>query len=202
MRRARVEYGDRVLVLGFGVVGLLSSLHARRAGVDRVFIADPLHRKRELAAQKGFGAPLDPLHEDFEKEVLDRTEGMGFDVVIEASGHPSSIDPAFRAVRLGGRILIQGTHTAPVPIVFSDYVMHKEITIIGTWKGGTDLPSDPQHVRWNGRLNTHLSMRLIEAGQLPVQNSITHRIPFEELPDLYSKIEKRELEFLQIILEY
>ena len=202
IRRAKVEYGDRVLVLGLGVVGILSALHARRSGAGEVFVADPLAWKKDTAAKLGFPAVFDPLADGFEEQILEVTDGFGMDIVIEASGHPSAFEPAFQAVRRGGKIFIQGTHTAPVSVIFSDYVLHKEITLIGTWSIGNILPLDPQYNRWNRRNNLDLAMDLIARGEIPVKGLVTHRFPFSKLPEIYPKLEKGELDYLQIILNY
>jgi 2-desacetyl-2-hydroxyethyl bacteriochlorophyllide A dehydrogenase len=202
IRRAGIQYGEKVLVLGLGVVGLLAALHARRAGTSDVVVADPLAAKRNLAEELGFGTALDPLGQDFEQRIAERTRGMGVDAVIEASGHPSAIPPALQAARRGGRILILGNHTAPVQILFSDYVMHKELTIIGTWRIGNILPVDQQHNRWNDRANLDYVMDLIRRGEMPVRRFITHRFPFRELPDVLASIEGGKLAPIQLILRY
>jgi 2-desacetyl-2-hydroxyethyl bacteriochlorophyllide A dehydrogenase len=202
VRRARITYGDRVLVLGLGKVGLLAALHLRRAGAHRVYLGDPSPRRREFARNLGFVDIVDPLEEHFEEHILDLSGGLGVDVVVEASGHPSSIAPAFQAAKTGGRVLILGNHTQPVQIVFSDYVMHKELTIIGTWRIGNLLDVDPQYNRWNARTNLDDVMELIREGKLPVKDFVTHRFHFRELPDVYRQIESGSIEPIQVILSY
>jgi threonine dehydrogenase-like Zn-dependent dehydrogenase len=122
--------------------------------------------------------------------------------VIEASGHHTAIAPSFRAVRKGGRVLIQGTHATPVEVLFSDYVLHKEITIIGTCATGPYLPVDEQYRRWNARSNLDSAMALIAANELPVKRLITHHFDFPELPEVYRKLQDGELDYLQMIIHY
>ena len=202
IRRAGVVYGERILVLGFGTIGMLAAFHCRRAGAEKVIIADPVAEKRESARRKGFERTLDPSSDTFEEEVLSITDGMGADLVVEGSGHPSAWIPAQQAAKIGGRILILGTHTGPEEMVFCDYVMHKELTIIGTWANGRNIAVDPQFIRWNGESNLSYAMDLIDRGELSVDGMISHRFSFRELPDIYRQIEDKTLGYQQIVLTY
>jgi 2-desacetyl-2-hydroxyethyl bacteriochlorophyllide A dehydrogenase len=202
VRRAGIRYGDTVVVLGLGVIGFLTAFHAGVSGAGRVVVADPLAWKRNRATELGFVDVLDPTAPGFAPRILEVTDGLGADVVIEASGNTAAWKPAFEAVSYGGKILVMGTQTHAADIVFSDYVMHKEITIIGTWAIGNDLPIDGRLNRWNGRANIEGAMRKIATGGLPVSGLISHRIPFSDLPSLYGRLESGELEYLQILVTY
>jgi len=202
MRRAELRYGDRVLVLGLGVVGFLSAAHAQRSGARVVYVADPLAWKRAAAEQRGHKDALDPASPAFEQEILVRTDGQGMDVVIEASGHPTAIAAALKAVRRGGKILLQGTQTEAVEMHFSDYPMHKEVHIICTWgKGPADETDYPQG-GWTRKQNQELAMELIAGGELEVSGLVTHRFAFEQIARVYEALHRGEIEYLQIILEY
>jgi 2-desacetyl-2-hydroxyethyl bacteriochlorophyllide A dehydrogenase len=202
IRKAELRYGDRVLVLGLGVVGFLSAAHARRAGARQVYVADPLPWKRSLAEQRGYPNALDPDSPTFEQEILDRTGGYGMDVVIEASGHPAAVQAALQAIRRGGKILLQGTQTEPVEMHFSDYPMHKEALIICTWGKGPVIETDaPQRV-WSPKQNQELAMELISRADLPVSDLVTHRFRFEEIARVYEILDRGEIEYLQVILDY
>ena len=164
--------------------------------------ADPLAWKRGFVERFGFQGIFDPQDGGFAERVLECTDGFGMDLVIEASGHPSAFEPAFQAVKRGGRILVQGTHTTPVSVNFSDYVLHKQLTLIGTWTIGNTNPLDPQYNRWNRRNNLQLAMDLISRREIPVKDFVTHRFPFEEIEEVFGKLERGELDYLQIILDY
>jgi 2-desacetyl-2-hydroxyethyl bacteriochlorophyllide A dehydrogenase len=202
IRKAEVRYGDRVLVLGLGVVGFLCAAHARRSGARRVYVADPLPWKRSLAEQRGYPKALDPASPTFEQEILDHTGGTGMDVVIEASGHPTAIAAALKTVRRGGKILLQGTQTEPVEMHFSDYPMHKEAFIICTWGKGSASEGDTPEHGWSRKQNQELAMELISRGELEVSGLVTHRFRFDEIARVYEMLHQGEIEYLQVILNY
>jgi 2-desacetyl-2-hydroxyethyl bacteriochlorophyllide A dehydrogenase len=202
MRRAGVRYGETVLVLGLGVVGLLSAMHARRSGAATVIVADPLAGKRSLASRLGFEHVLDPGADGYLDELDARTRGHRADVVIEASGSAAAFETCLVSIAHHGRLLVQGTHLVPVPIDFSDYTMHYETTIISTWAIGSATKPGIQGIESEAKENLMLSMELIRRGDLDVREFVSHRYPFEDLPSVYEQIDTRTIDYLQVLLEY
>lgn len=202
IRAAGLRYGDRVLVLGFGVVGLLSAEHARRGGARSVYVADPRAWKRKLATDRGFQAHFDPTSKTFAEELFDATGGLGADVVIEASGQAAAVTSALLSVRRGGRILMQGTQTQPVPIDFGDYPMHREVTFVSTWGKGSAREVEGGDVTWSRKQNQELAMELISRGELRVSDLTTHRYPFDEIAAAYANFDRGDPDYLHVVLDY
>jgi NADPH:quinone reductase-like Zn-dependent oxidoreductase len=105
---AGVALGDRVAVVGGGVVGLLAGYAARRSGAACVRLLEPSERRRQAALRLGFDcATVEPL-------------GLGtHDVVIEASGNPACLDLAIALLRDEGLVAVAsfyGARTAPVAL--------------------------------------------------------------------------------------
>ena len=114
---ARVEAGDSVVVVGDGAVGLCGVLAARQMGAERI-IAMSRHEPRQAVATK-FGATH--LVEERGKEgaaaVLEITDGVGADAVLECVGTNESMRGALRAARPGGRVGFVGVpHGVEIPI--------------------------------------------------------------------------------------
>src|SRR5262252_6382175 len=88
--------------------------------------------------------------------VIEKTGGLGVDVVLEMAGHPDSIRTAFDIVRRGGRISLLGLTSKPIQLNFSEDIIFKGITIQGingrrmyqTWYQMTALLK-------SGKLNLH-----------------------------------------------
>jgi len=106
-RRAGVRPGDTVLVQGTGGVSLFALQFARLAGA-RVIVTsssdEKLHRARALGAADGINYRQTP---DWDRRVLDLTEGRGVDHVVEVVGG-EHLNRSLNAVRLGGTISIVG----------------------------------------------------------------------------------------------
>jgi 2-desacetyl-2-hydroxyethyl bacteriochlorophyllide A dehydrogenase len=198
IRKAGIVYGEQVLVLGYGIVGLLSAEHARRGGARTVYVADPVPWKQKLAAERGFCSPFDPLSDAFEEQILDVTQGIGVDLAIEASGNGGAIAAALKSLRPGGRLLLQGTIPEVVSVNFSDYPMHKQITILSTWGKG---PRDSEET-WSRKQNQELAMELISRGELRVSGLPTRRYPFEKIAGVYDALAAGNPDYLHVLLDY
>ncbi len=107
VRRAAIQRGQTVLILGTGTIGLLLLQLALRKGA-RVFASDVVDFKLEKAKALGARRGWNGSSPEMVKEVKAQTKGMGADVVIEAAGSSATIQQAFSAVRKGGTILLLG----------------------------------------------------------------------------------------------
>ena len=114
---ARVEPGSSVVVVGDGAVGLCGVLAARELGAERI-IAMSRHASRQAVA-KQFGAT--DIVEERDKEgvarVLDLTDGIGADAVLECVGTDSSMKQALRSARPGAMVGFVGVpHGVNLPV--------------------------------------------------------------------------------------
>jgi S-(hydroxymethyl)glutathione dehydrogenase/alcohol dehydrogenase len=105
---ADIGYGDTVLVIGCGAVGLAAVQGAVMAGAGAVIAADLDDAKLVLAAKVGATATLNVTHGDPVQAVRAATKGRGADVVLEAAGHPDAFRFTAEAVRPGGEIIWLG----------------------------------------------------------------------------------------------
>ncbi|MBL8777878.1 MAG: S-(hydroxymethyl)mycothiol dehydrogenase [Acidimicrobiales bacterium] len=103
-----VRRGETVAVWGCGGVGNAAINGAALAGASKVIAVDLDDRKLEWA--KGFGAThtVNASKEDAVEAVKALTDGFGVDVAIEAVGRPESLEQAFYARDLAGRVVLVG----------------------------------------------------------------------------------------------
>ncbi|MEY7851890.1 NAD(P)-dependent alcohol dehydrogenase [Natrarchaeobius sp. A-rgal3] len=107
-RRGDVGVGDTVLITGAGPIGLVTMEAARAAGATDVIVTDVVPEKLALAADRGADLTVDVSEIDLAEAVLEYTDGLGVDVVVEASGARSSIESTTDAVRRGGTVVFVG----------------------------------------------------------------------------------------------
>jgi 2-desacetyl-2-hydroxyethyl bacteriochlorophyllide A dehydrogenase len=135
--RVDVDLGDFVAVVGGGAQGLLHTMLARLRGAARVIVSARHERRRARAAEIGADLVVDPERRDAAEEVVAATEGLGADVVIDASGSGSGCADAFRMLRRGGRILIHGAEPSQERLPATAFEVHeRELTVVGSF-GGT-----------------------------------------------------------------
>ena len=106
-RRAGIEPGDTVAVLGLGPVGLCAVESAFVLGASRVFAIDLIPERRRHAEELG-AEPIDS--EDPVEEVFARTAGRGADRVIEAVGADATIQLALQLARVEGSVSVVGAN--------------------------------------------------------------------------------------------
>lgn len=105
---ANVKPGATVVVVGDGAVGLLGVLSAKQMGAERI-IAMSRHENRQKLA-RGFGATdvVAERGDDGVKRILDMTDGIGADSVLECVGLQESMMQAIHATRRGGYVSYVG----------------------------------------------------------------------------------------------
>ncbi len=129
-RRGQVSAADTVLILGAGPIGL-ALIEVARARGARVIVADVLAERLEFA--RTLGAETLISDGDLLARVLERTNGEGMPVVIEATGNVKAMESTVNLVAAGGRIVIVGLVKAGTPVQFPglDFT-RKEMTVVGS----------------------------------------------------------------------
>jgi threonine dehydrogenase-like Zn-dependent dehydrogenase len=127
----RTNASETVVVSGGGNIGLCAAAAARGMGA-RVILVDPLPLRRAAAEKMGVDVTVDPSEGDAVAKVLELTGGKGADLVIEASGHDSSLAAVLDYVRIGGRVTFVGISIGRKVPVELGKIQGKSLTIKGT----------------------------------------------------------------------
>jgi len=109
VRNSRVSPGDRVLVEGPGPIGLITAQIADAQGGEVVVSGVERDTKHRLPLADTLGYETVNVQSESLDTVRDAvTGGIGFDVVFDATGHPSGLQTATDHVRSGGQIVLLG----------------------------------------------------------------------------------------------
>ena len=123
--------GRSVLVTGCGPIGLFCIGIAKASGASRIIASEVQPARLELARIMGADVLINPTSNDVETTVMECTEGMGVDVVLEMSGDPRGIRSGLRVVQDGGEVRFLGLPDGEVPIDISRDIIFKGVTIKG-----------------------------------------------------------------------
>jgi Zn-dependent alcohol dehydrogenase len=104
---AALKFGETILVVGLGGVGLSAILGARAAGATQIIAADLNPDKRALALSLGANHSIDTAKSDALEELMDITGG-GVDKSVEFAGAIPALEFAFQATKRGGSTTISG----------------------------------------------------------------------------------------------
>jgi threonine dehydrogenase-like Zn-dependent dehydrogenase len=127
----RTNASETVVVSGGGNIGLCAAAAALGMGA-RVILVDPLPMRRAAAEKIGIDTTIDPAAGDAVAKVLELTGGKGADLVIEASGHDSSLASVLDYARVGGRVTFVGISIGRKIPVELGKIQSKSLTIKGT----------------------------------------------------------------------
>src|SRR5206468_3556360 len=127
-----------VLVIGGGIMGLLTMALAKRRGAKRLILSDPLEERRAIAKSLGAAVVVDPTKEKLRERVMALTRDRGADVVAEAVGKPELVAEAMTLVKPGGVLQLVGVNPKGSEIPLSLWDVHyREIKIVGAFGRGT-----------------------------------------------------------------
>lgn len=101
---ANIRPGARVAVSGGGTMGMLFVQLCLRAGATDLTVIEPIGAKREKALELGAKYVIDPASQDRKAMAMEITAGLGYDVVIEASGSWQACDGIEELVARGGTL--------------------------------------------------------------------------------------------------
>lgn len=133
----RMPPGATVLVIGGGIMGLLTMVLARYRGAKRLILSDPLAERRAMAKRLGASVVVDPTRETLRDRVLGLTRDRGADVVCEAVGKPELVAESLTLVRPGGVVQLVGVNPKGSRLALDLYDVHfREIRIHGAFGRG------------------------------------------------------------------
>ena len=176
--------GQTALVIGAGMIGLLTLQAARAAGAARVFIADIDATRLNLARSLGVDEAFHLSGPDLTREILSQTQGFGADVVLEAVGRTETIATAIDCVRKGGTVTLIGNITPRVEIHLQK-VVSRQIRLQGTAASSGEYPE---------------AIDLVASGKIKVKPLITAVAPLEEGPQWFQRLYSHEPNLMKVVL--
>lgn len=176
LKRANLRMGDRVTIVGLGVMGLLHGMLAVRWGASQVIGIDRVESRLQKAETLG----LIPL------QASSSTDEMPLsDIVIVGPGSVDALNEAWRWVAPAGTLLL--FTPAPPEVVYPlDWhtLYMRETRIIPSYSAGPD--------------DMRCALSLIEDG-LPVQSLVSHTLPLEQAAEGYAMM--RRAEALKVVIK-
>ncbi|WP_260740108.1 galactitol-1-phosphate 5-dehydrogenase [Tunturiibacter lichenicola] len=182
---SKLEGGETALVIGAGMIGLLTLQAARAAGCSRVFVADIDATRLKSANELGADKTLLLSGAELTKEILNLTEGRGVDVVLEAVGRNETIATAIDSVRKGGTVTLIGNITPQVNLPLQK-VVSRQIRLQGSCASCGEYPE---------------AMKLMTSGKIRVDTLITAVAPLSDGPSWFDRLHSGEPNLMKIVLD-
>ncbi len=206
VRLAAPTLGETVVVIGLGLIGLLTTQILKANGC-RVIGFDP--KPERVALAKDLGADV-ALSDSLPGVVASRTRGFGADAVIVTASSKSSepVNTAAQISRMKGRVIVVGLVGLSID---RDAFYKRELELklsmsYGPGRGdpayevaGRDYPLP--YVRWTEQRNMSAFLDLIEDGKITPKKYVTHRFAIADAEKAYALMQS-SAPYLAILLTY
>jgi 2-desacetyl-2-hydroxyethyl bacteriochlorophyllide A dehydrogenase len=192
--------GERVLVFGQGVVGLLTSMLLRQFPLACLMSAERYEIRRQASLRIGLDAALDPAQKDFLTRALEvgQSSKNGFDLTVELTGDPSALDNAIALTTFSGRIVIGSWYGGKKALLDLGGKFHRSrIKLLASQVSSI---SPELSGRWNKARRFEVAWNAIQ--KLQPSQWITHRFSLEEAVQVYRLLDVSPEQTIQVIFDY
>ncbi len=184
VRVSEVKGGETALVIGAGMIGLLTLQAAHALGCSRVFIADVDATRLSLAKTVGADETLHGSGAELTAEVMKLTGGNGVDITYEAVGRNETVASAIDCTRKGGTVTLIGNIKPEVTLPLQK-VVSRQIRLQGSCASSGEYPQ---------------AIELIADGKIKVAPLITAVASLEEGPRWFERLHAGEPNLMKVIL--
>lgn len=190
--------GERAVVMGQGVIGLLTTAILSFMPLSRLVTTDLISLRRERSLALGADASVDPS--GVTKDALEAaglTSGPA-DLVLELTGNPEALELATHMCGLEGRIVVgswYGNQAFSCPL--GEDFHRRRLRIISSQVSTIGGALSP---RWTKERRIEEAWRMVS--RIRPSRLITHRLPFGKAPSAYRLLDENAADAIQVILEY
>jgi 2-desacetyl-2-hydroxyethyl bacteriochlorophyllide A dehydrogenase len=185
---------EPVVILGLGVVGILTGALLTRSGAA-VMGSDPLDWRRHAAESFGVTA-VDPT--DLEEHISVITRGRGVSLVIDAAGNSEALAGALELLSHEGTVLVASWYgTKPVTLPLGGSFHRRRLTL-----RSTQVSSIPGRLapRWTLQRRRETTLELMK--ELPLGQLATHTFPVGEVAAAFEAVDSKADELIHAALSY
>lgn len=198
----RPVVGERVVVCGQGIVGLLTTLLLARFPAECLIAVERSPMRRERARQFGIEHAFDPsaheLHRLLALDSSDEVTTTGADLIYELSGNPEALNAAIGWTGFESRIIVGSWYgRKQAPIDLGERFHRNRVQIISSQ---VSTIASGFRGRWTKKRRFELVFALL--AELPVGQLITHRLSIQQAQKAYEMLRDQPDQALQVLFTY
>ncbi|MCP1314407.1 MULTISPECIES: Zn-dependent oxidoreductase [unclassified Halomonas] len=183
--RMQPHPGDRLLILGAGVIGMTILQMARALGLEEIIVLDVIDERLEAAKSLGATHVFNSRTQDVEREITALTRGEGVPLIADAACVTALLPQMLRLASPAGRIGLLGFSVQPSDLVQLE-VIKKELTLVGSRLNNRKFPE---------------VLELMASGRLDPLALVSHRLPLAEMPEAIDMLDHRPEEARKVLIQ-
>lgn len=184
--------GERVAIVGQGIVGLLTLALLRLSPLEWLAAVDPAPQRQALALQLGADECI---------ELVDgRAPGtwQPVDLTFELSGNPAALNTAIALTGFGGRVVIGSWYgDKQAPLQLGGAFHRSRIRLLASQVSTIDPNLSG---RWDKARRFAWAWKMLE--RLPIDCLVSHRVAVDDAPALYAALDSQPQNYAQVLLTY
>lgn len=161
--------GKSIVIFGAGCIGLMTLQACLANGATDVTIVDVVEKRLEKARELGARVAFNSMEGDF-VEYVQKNYPLGIELIFEAAGAEITMNQAVQTVARGGKIVMVGTQSKPVPIDFLK--INREVTIQTSFRYCNDFPE---------------TIEAISTGKIDVKNMVSNIYDYKDVQKAFEE---------------
>lgn len=204
IRLSKIELGDKIALIGLGLIGQMASQLFTLSGGD-VIAFDPIAYRRMIANKVGYCLEIrDPTNIDVLEIASQFNDGKGFDTIVDATGVSELIMSNIGAVRPMGQLILLGTpfasYNADVTQILRQIHL-RWLTVRGTLERDQITPLDGSSTH-PYLSDVKYALGLIERGKLKAKELLSHVMSPEDIKQAYDGLLNKKEEFMAVVIDW
>lgn len=202
IRESHVRYGDSVVVVGLGAIGLIAVGIARQAGAEHVFAIDLHEKRREWALAHGADAAFDPREGDPAVAIHRATGNRGVDVAIEVAGSYAALNTAMRCARICGTVCSAGFYQGEANTMHLGREWHHNRLnmVVPHGCGWGHPPRD--YPGWDNARGYDTIVSMMRQGRMPADGILDPVVSLEQAPEVWRQIVEEPEKVIKFAVEF
>lgn len=184
VNHTHLSENDTILVTGAGMIGNLVMQSLKHRGMKNIIVADTDPVRLKLAGETGATTMLDPGRQDIEKEIMQRTGGMGADAAFDAVGINPTFQTALNCLKKGGSLTLIGNYAPTVDFPLQ-LAVTREISLFGSYISSGEYPA---------------CLEMIHSGAVDTDRLISAVAPLSEGPSWFKRLHNKEPGLMKVVL--
>jgi threonine dehydrogenase-like Zn-dependent dehydrogenase len=201
VRQTQITLGERVAVVGLGLLGQLAARFSQLNGATSILGIDLSQKRINIAEKMGvtnsFLGPIDQAIDDIESIMPDGKAN----VVFEVTGHPLVLPHSLKLAAKMGRFSVLGSPRGKSSVDFHELIHCQGLVIYGAHNSTHPEQATSQNP-WTRDADVKLTFSLIANGLLELDNLISHRYKWCDAGQAYEMLLNDRSELMGVILDW